>query len=216
MKSLFTVLAFLAASSAGASTLSTITFDALDGSSDQTVPLTSFSEAGYTFDVSFTSSGGIGAAIFDTTCTGQACNGDTDLRPNDRSLADGNILIIQEKNASVPDDAATKGQIVLTLADGPAFRWVGAAAVDEQPITFSTLADGQLGVIDNAGNGDVDQVLFQSSVINKNDSLIIDFAGSGGVDNLQLAAVPVPAALPLLLGALGGMGWVARRRRAAD
>jgi len=37
--------------------------------------------------------------------------------------------------------------------------------------------------------------------------------GQGVAMNVNVSPVPLPAALPLLLGALGGMGFVARRRR---
>jgi hypothetical protein len=35
---------------------------------------------------------------------------------------------------------------------------------------------------------------------------------TGGLDNVMLTAVPIPAALPLLLSALGGLGFTKRRR----
>lgn len=48
-------------------------------------------------------------------------------------------------------------------------------------------------------------------------SLIIDTGDGFGIDDVRLGAsvapVPVPASLPLLIGGLGAMGWMARRRR---
>ncbi len=38
---------------------------------------------------------------------------------------------------------------------------------------------------------------------------------SGGVASIHATPVPVPAALPMLLGGLGMLGWVSRRRKAA-
>jgi hypothetical protein len=38
---------------------------------------------------------------------------------------------------------------------------------------------------------------------------------SGGIASVTYAPVPVPAALPLMVGALGLLGWAARRRKAA-
>lgn len=38
---------------------------------------------------------------------------------------------------------------------------------------------------------------------------------SGGIASISYAPIPVPAALPLLAGALGMLGWAARRRKAA-
>lgn len=50
--------------------------------------------------------------------------------------------------------------------------------------------------------------------------LIVEFFGDDGsdfvFDNLQTARVPVPAALPMMLAGLGGLAWMARRRRSAD
>ena len=45
------------------------------------------------------------------------------------------------------------------------------------------------------------------------DSVEFAFGGSGALDNLTIAAVPVPAALPMLLGGLGLFGVMGWRRK---
>lgn len=49
---------------------------------------------------------------------------------------------------------------------------------------------------------------------------MFEFAGSGGLDNISFDTqfsreVPLPGALPMLLGGLGLIGWLGWRRRAA-
>ena len=176
-----------------------------------------FTEDGFTFEVSFTGGSKVsGVSFFDTTCTGSACNGDTDLKPNGGQGTNGisgNVMILQENSSPIPDDAAASGSVSLKLLSGSAFSWIGASAVDDTVFTFSTAADGVLGTIDLPADKDTGMVTFASSIIRVGDSITISYGGSGGVDALQLAAVPVPAAGLMLLTALGGLG-VAQRRRA--
>jgi hypothetical protein len=40
-----------------------------------------------------------------------------------------------------------------------------------------------------------------------------DFRGSGAIGDFDISEVPVPAALPLLLSGLAGLGFASRRRR---
>lgn len=190
-----------------------------DATAGQTIPLTSFSEDGYTFELFFT---GInqGPAIFDTTCTGYAgsdgCNNDLDLTPlvQGENGVGGNVMILQSNTDLTPNDAAGGGTIEFRLTSGPSFFLTGFSGVDEQPITaFDKDGTTILGVIDLPGDRDTGLVTFMSSRINVGDSFFIKFDGSGGIDSLVVAPVPVPAALPLLLAALGALG-LARRRRA--
>lgn len=196
-------------------------FDALDSSNGQAVPLTGFSEDGYTFGLSFTANlDARGPAIFDTTCVGSACNGDTDLIPavQGENGVRGNVLILQEQRPSpVPDDDGQGGTITFTLLSGPAFRLLGASAVDDGRFSFSTPVDGLLGTISLSSDNQTGRTTFgsPSSLIGVGGTFSVAYSGSGGVDSLVISAVPIPAALPLLVGALGGLGFVARRRRRA-
>lgn len=191
-------------------------FDALDASGTQTIPLLSFSEDGFTFDLSFTGNSA-GPAIFDTTCVGYAanCNGDDDLVPavQGENGVEGNVMILQSNSGPTPNDAAGGGTIRFTLTSGPSFFLTGFSGVDEQAI-FAFDKDGTtlLGTVDPLNDSDTGFATFKSSRINVGDSFFITFEGSGGIDSLVVAPVPVPAALPLSLAALGALGWVKRRR----
>ena len=193
-----------------------IDFDNLDASSLQPVPLTTFTEDGYTFGLTFTTTGGArGPAIFDTTCAGAACNGDTDLIPGAQGEngIEKNVLILQEELPSnTPDDDGQSGTITFELLSGTAFRWEGASAIDDATFDFSTGTDGLLGSIAMGADNQTGKTTFSSSLIEVGDTFTIAYSGSGAIDSLILAPVPVPAALPLLIGALGGLGVASRRR----
>ncbi len=205
--------AFLAPFGASAAILN---FDALDSTAGQPIPLLSFSEAGYTFALSFTGNNK-GPAIFDTTCFGYSaiCNGDLDLVPavQGENGVGGNVMILQDNTGPTPNDSAAGGTITFKLTSGPSFFLTGFSGVDEQAITaFDKDGTTVLGVIDLANDSDTGRVTFKSSRINVGDSFVFKFAGSGGIDSLVVAPIPVPAALPLSLAALGALGWVSRRR----
>lgn len=190
-------------------------FDALDASAGQTIALPSFSEDGYTFDLFFTG-GSLGPAIFDTTCVGYtaSCNGDDDLVPavQGENGVGGNVMILQSPSGATPNDFAGGGTIEFRLTSGPSFFLTGFSGVDEQPITaFDTDGVTVLGVIDLPNDSDTGIATFKSSRIDVGESFFITFTGSGGIDSLVVAPVPVPAALPLSLAALGALGWVRRR-----
>ncbi|MEO0567523.1 MAG: VPLPA-CTERM sorting domain-containing protein [Pseudomonadota bacterium] len=206
----------------------TIGFDALDGTSGQTVPLPNFTEGGFTFAVTGDplANNSPGIAVFDTTCTGAACNGDVDLTPQSQGQngIEGNILIFQEGgSANTPDDAPGGGTFVLTLLDGPAFRFLGGSAIDDATFDFGVRIGGVDTILGTINNGNVegndggsDSITFVSDILNIGDSIIVTSSGSGGIDSLILEAVPavpVPAAMPLLVAGLAGFGFVARRKR---
>lgn len=199
-----------------------IGFDDLDASLGQPIPLTQITEAGYTFGVS---SGGtnLGAAIFDTTCAVYVgCNGDPDLQPGGGQGADGisgNVLILQDEVAgrvTPSDSAGFEGRAIFTLVSGTPFRFEGFSAVDDGTYTaFGPDGTTELGSLSLPADNSTGSVSFSSPVIGTGDSFAIRYSDSGGVDSLQLAPIPVPAALPLSLAAFGALGWIARRRRTA-
>ena len=206
--------------SAGTASAAVIDFDDLVASPSQTVPLASFSEDGYTFNLTFTGNTD-GPAIFDTTCDDGACNGDEDLRPESQGEngISGNILIRQETGSIVPDDAAPSGTITFELVSGNPFYLTGFSAIDDE--SFSAIASDEsteLGSISLGSDSETGKVTFKSSLINVGDTFTFDYSGSGGIDSLILQPVPLPASALLLLGGLGGLGGLSalrRRKRAA-
>ena len=65
--------------------------------------------------------------------------------------------------------------------------------------------------VDQDGSGD-----FLTVAGLRTRTLTFKFSGSGGIDNLQVTApVPLPASAVLLLGGLGALGVLRRRKRAA-
>lgn len=61
-----------------------------------------------------------------------------------------------------------------------------------------------------AGNGQFDT--FTNGFLGVR-TLVFDFGGSGGLDNIKITPVPLPAALPLLAGGLGILGFLGWRRK---
>ncbi|OAN80990.1 hypothetical protein A8B78_09885 [Jannaschia sp. EhC01] len=225
-KRLIAICAFAALPVAANAT--TIDFDAADSTSSQVVGFGGFySEDGYTFAVTYTGPGE-GPAIFNTLCTGyggtDGCNGDGDLVPGVQGENDvsGNILIIQENRGSAPtpNDEAGAGSITFTLVTGPAFQLLGFSAIDDGQFSLFDNSSNLLGMIDNGNGAANDNVTgmisgLVSPIFNVGDSFTIGYSGSGGVDSLVLAAVPLPAGAVLLLGALGGLGAIRRRANRA-
>jgi hypothetical protein len=201
-----------------------IDFDALDSTSGQPVPLSAFSEDGFSFGLSFTGSND-GPVIFDTTCTGygglDGCNGDADLQPVGGQGTNGifrNVLALQENNSNVvPNDDSGAATITFELLAGKAFRLLGFSAVDDGTFGISTVADGILGTINNgsgaSNDGRTGSATFTSSLLRVGDTFTLSYSSSGGVDSIVTAPVPVPAAMPLSLAGLAMLGWMARRRR---
>lgn len=129
------------------------------------------------------------------------------------ALSPGNILIIlgPDNGPGLPDDDAMGGTITLTFSrpvDFLAFDYFDTEAAQDNGLTVTTDTGGNSGVL-TAGDNEYDT--FNSPFLGIT-TATFDFGGSGGIDNLQIAAIPVPAALPLLFSALG-MFWLLMRTR---
>lgn len=164
------------------------------------------------------------AVIFNTVAPSASVNNDPDLRGPFTNVNDpqdirdfGKVLILQEKNASNPDDASNGGAITFTFD-----RLVSLTAIflldgnDNTPTGGSIFLDGSsTALATNLGGGDreFEEFIFAPGTIVS--SFTVDFSGSGAIGRFGAAVVPVPASLPLLLTGFGVFAWVARRRRSS-
>lgn len=196
-----------------------------------------FLDAGVQWEVM--TSGGVGAGLFDTTCSygasglpGSGCSGDPDLEVTNQGNTDnvaGNVLIQQEPNSNantvdVDDDVNTR-QIDLKLLSDITLDWTGASAVDDGYYRFN-FGSTELGAIAIANDNQTGSTVFASAArISQNDVISVffdvrqgrpDSGASGAVDYFTfdvVAPVPVPASLPLLLVGAGAFAAMRRRKR---
>jgi hypothetical protein len=159
------------------------------------------------------------ARIFDTTLSGTS---DDDLEgPFENALLSGDIrtfgksLIIQERAGvadSNADDEAKGGTITFNFDSK--VRLDGLVYLDgERGVSIST-GSTFLGGFGNGGSGDhLFRIIDFTGTVAANGitSIEVDFIGSGAIGALQVAAVPLPAGLPLMLAALGGLALVRRQ-----
>ena len=139
-----------------------------------------FTDDGITWEIA--TSGGLGGAIFDTTCTGyggsDGCNGDADLQPlSGTGDVSGNVLIQQRNSVPTPNDDADTDWITLTLKSDVALVWKEVSAVDDGGYVFSTNKDGELGFIAIVGDSEQGKTSFQSSILTMGDVITVDFRG---------------------------------------
>lgn len=193
--------------------------------------LSQYSQDGFVFSITQTGPGSIGANLFNTlSCAngpGGAANcdgnddGDLVPRAQGENGVAGNVLIRQEEpnsgngNGSRDDDAAAAGIVTFILEAGLSFWIRGFSAVDEQPMWIDVGGSETCGPVDNRGNRDTGRVSCENSLtslIGVGDSFDVRYAGSGGVDSIQLVATPLPAGFSLLLAGLGTLAFWRRRR----
>lgn len=212
----YTFVSALALCAAGTAQAATLTFDEFDHSdivnevqlAGTTVTITADGNNSNSPDV---------AVAFDTELSGTR---DPDLEQDlvhhlDGSLLDaGRVLIVQENPLTGPnsaDDDGRGGYIMFEFTIPVTF--LGYDIVDDATIevtssndrsTFATLDEDNAWATVDTYWEDVTWLKF-------------DFGeASGAIDNLRFSVpsqVPVPAAFPLLGGALAMLGWGARRRK---
>ena len=155
------------------------------------------------------------ALIFDTQ---NGVDGDSDLQSGflsddgTRTSDAGGVLVIAENdlsNGQLPDDNQNGGVIVFMFDTLVTFT--GFSIYDDASITV-TSDNGATFSAEVDGNHRFDDFLIGDDRFAGSKILTFNFNGhSGAIDNLAVSAVPLPAGLVLLLGALGGLGMLRRR-----
>lgn len=198
-----------------------VTFDSF--AAGQPVDMLTFDD-GTTATVTTVSNRSVGsggtnqAGIFDTN---NPTGNDADLggpftsASGGPALSPGNILIVLGPTPlGGPDDDSMGGTITLTFSrpvDFLAFDYFDTEASQNDGLTVTTDTGGNSGVL-TAGDNEYDT--YDTPFLNIT-TATFSFGGSGGIDNLQIAPIPVPAALPLLFAGLGMLWVLGRTRRSA-
>ncbi len=176
------------------------------------------------FGITISSTGSL--SLFNSNCGpdfGVACTGgDDDLGtgPSFGTQPQGNVLIIQDPSvAPTPGDSGGGGSITFDFANPTTLTQVTLLDNDTDEGIFLELFKEGVGaptVVPAAIGGDnILQVIAFGAEAVGIVKLVVNFPGSGAIASLSVTAVPLPAALPLLLSALAWLGWIARRKRTA-
>ncbi|MFK8015765.1 MAG: PEP-CTERM sorting domain-containing protein [Gammaproteobacteria bacterium] len=173
------------------------------------------------------------AVIFDTE---NPTGGDHDLGgpftagpDNDLgSIAPGNVLILQENDncdalsCTTPDDEGSRpgGQFIIEFDQAVSLNSIDffdVEVLETDPAESNRIslfdANGDLIALDfftpnTGGDNQWARAFFGVDGVSR---IEINMGGSGAIDNIDVTVVPVPAALPLFLAALGGLGFMRKR-----
>ncbi|WP_285670006.1 hypothetical protein [Paralimibaculum aggregatum] len=160
-----------------------------------------------------------------------ALNGVEDINP--LFNVSENSLVVQDSGSSVPNDLAATTLLTFTLLSDMPVRLDRLTFIDDVDATVivNGVAWGEIE-IDGVAGGDgscnpappstgtagdncVAGLAFTDAFIQPNQNFSVLFNGSGGVLGFEVVELPVPAALPMMLAGLAGLGLAARRRRRA-
>jgi hypothetical protein len=120
------------------------------------------------------------------------------------SSATGGVAPFTDANGSL------SRQNVDVVADAAALTFSLSPTAGEGGFAIGRASFGYLGIY--PGSSSSSSFGFQYSPSGTMELAYATFAGS----TISLAAIPAPAALPLMAGALAGLGWLGRRRAAAS
>lgn len=175
-----------------------------------------------------------GLALFNSNCgtdfPGTPCTGgDTDLAtgPSFGTVPQGLVLINWDGDAADVGDDAAGGVISFDFLSPLFIKEIALIDIDENPaqlgLTFRLAGGGMSMFTGNdatstIGSGNNSMTFFtglENGLVLGLDIAFNKISGAVAYVETAPAPVPVPAALPMLISALGLTGWLARRRRAA-
>ena len=173
------------------------------------------------------------AVVFDTN---NPTGGDTDLGSpfapgpgnNLGSLSPGNVLVIQENDncnslsCTTPDDEGSRpgGQFTIEFDQAVTLNSIDffdveieeSGPTDDNRISLFDINDNLIALDfftpDTGGDNQWARALFGVDGVAR---IEINMGGSGAIDNIDVTVVPLPAALPLFVAALGGLGFMRKR-----
>lgn len=167
----------------------------------------------------FESLGGTGSGSTCQTQTGGLTCGDLALNTGPIN-GQGNLVPLGGSQSLSSNDTAGIFWNAFDSANGTAFNRIVFAVGDAADINgtvFTITADGVTETLTGQANNNEQLVVINlgSFVTGATVSMSTATNDAFVLDGATVAAVPVPAALPLLLAGIGGLGFMARRKRKA-